>query len=58
MAGPRLRFDDPAIASQTVTGLYDARDPEGFARAVAAAFGLETERAGDEIVLRAENTGR
>lgn len=48
----RIRFADPAIAEETVTGLYAANDPAGFARAVATSLDLRLEPAADGVVLR------
>ncbi|MBP2161472.1 MULTISPECIES: FecR domain-containing protein [Asticcacaulis] len=38
----RIVIDDPAIAREEITGLFQANDPAGFAQAVAASFGLRT----------------
>lgn len=47
----RIVIDDPAIARETVTGLYMANNPAGFAEAVAAALDLEAEARADQIHL-------
>ena len=46
-----IRFADPAIGDETVTGLYAANNPRGFARSVALSFGLKAEDAPGGIVL-------
>ena len=38
--GPTIELRDPQIRGIQVTGVFSARDPEGFARAVAQAFDL------------------
>ncbi len=48
----RIVVDDPAIARETVTGLYSANNPSGFAKAVAAALDLEVEDGAGEVRLR------
>lgn len=48
----KIVFADPAISQRKVTGLFNARDPEGFAIAVAASFGLQAEKQGGDIRLR------
>jgi transmembrane sensor len=40
---------DTAVAGQTITGLFAANDPMGFARAAAAALNLRTEVGVDEV---------
>jgi transmembrane sensor len=44
-------IDDPAVANRTVTGMFVATDPAGFARAVAASLYLNTEEDKGEIRL-------
>jgi transmembrane sensor len=39
----RIVIDDPAIAGEEITGLYQANDPVGFARAVAFALDLHAQ---------------
>ena len=39
----RIVIDDPAIAREEITGLFQANDPVGFAQAVAASFGLHAD---------------
>ena len=43
--------DDPTLASETVTGLYKANDPAGFAEAVAAALDVRTDASGGRVRL-------
>ena len=45
----RIILDEPSLAQETVTGLFSATDPHGFARAVAAAFHARVSEAGEEI---------
>jgi transmembrane sensor len=49
--GVRIRIDDPAIADRTVTGLFLANNPAGFARAVATSMNLQISERGDEVSL-------
>jgi transmembrane sensor len=44
-------IDDPAVANKTVTGMFVATDPAGFAHAVAASLNLNTEEDKGEIRL-------
>lgn len=39
----RIVIDDPSIAKEEITGLFQANDPVGFAQAVAASFGLHAD---------------
>lgn len=39
----RIVIDDPAIADEPITGLFQVNDPVGFARAVADSFGLKAD---------------
>ncbi|EGF91176.1 fecR family protein [Asticcacaulis biprosthecium C19] len=39
----RIVIEDPQIARETVTGLFQANDPVGFSKAVAVSFGLRTQ---------------
>lgn len=48
----RIVIDDPAIAAEEVSGLFQANDPVGFARAVAVSFGLHAEIRADEVRIR------
>ena len=45
----RIIVDDDALARETVTGLFSASDPRGFAKAVATAFDGRVRLAGDEV---------
>lgn len=44
-------INDPAVANKTVTGMFVATDPAGFAHAVAASLNLNTEEDKGEIRL-------
>lgn len=44
-------LDDPALKAETVTGLFSANDPEGFARAVAGTLDLRLRRDGTAVRL-------
>jgi len=46
-----IRIADPAVASETVTGLYAANNPEGFARAVALGLNLHVQSTPGGILL-------
>jgi transmembrane sensor len=39
---PQIAVDDPTIANETITGLFSANDPAGFAQAVALSLNLST----------------
>jgi transmembrane sensor len=55
--GAQLRLGDPSLRRLRVTGAFRAGDPRAFADALAAAFGLEVERAMDgSLLLRAKPT--
>src|SRR3569623_1434423 len=47
-----IRCEDPAIGQETITGLFAARDPEGFARSAALSLGMRTSVQPDAIILR------
>lgn len=47
----RIVIDDPAIAAEQITGLFQANDPVGFARTVATSFGLRADIRADEVRL-------
>lgn len=51
--GPPIRFRDPALADLGLTGAFRVGDTNGLAESIAAAFGLEVERAADGLWLRA-----
>ncbi len=42
----RIRVDDPEIARQTITGLFDSKDPAGFAKAAALSLGFQARQEG------------
>jgi transmembrane sensor len=44
-------IDDDAIAADTVTGLYQANDPVGFAKAVALSYGLRASVSDGQVRL-------
>jgi transmembrane sensor len=45
-------FSDPAIGNETVTGLFAANDPVGFARSVALSLDLQAYASANNVVLR------
>lgn len=47
----RIIIDDPDVASRTVTGLFVANDPVGFAKAVAASLDLDADVGQNEVRL-------
>ena len=47
----RIVIDDPSIAREEVTGLFEANDPVGFAQAVATSFGWHAEVAENQVRL-------
>lgn len=51
----RIVLDDPALNNETVTGLFSANDPEGFARAVASTFAVRFVKDGSEVHLIRKN---
>ncbi|MET0272953.1 MAG: FecR domain-containing protein [Phenylobacterium sp.] len=48
---PKIVIDDPVLAERTITGLFSASNPEGFARAAALTFNAQAVRTEDEIRL-------
>lgn len=48
----RISFADPALGNETITGLYSANNPRGFARAAALSLGLDVQETPDGILLR------
>lgn len=46
-----IRIADPAVAAETVTGLYAANNPEGFAQAVALGLNLHMQKTAGNIIL-------
>ena len=49
---PRIVIDDPAIAGETITGLFSADNPAGFAKAVALSLNIEAHAEDGVIHLR------
>ncbi len=47
----RIVIDDPMLAREEVTGLFQANDPVGFAQAVATSFGWHAEVAENQVTL-------
>ncbi len=47
----RIVIDDPSIAREEVTGLFQANDPVGFAQAVATGFGWHAEVGENQVRL-------
>jgi len=52
----QIRLLDPALSALKVTGAFRVRDPDGFAHAVSAMFGLSVIQEGS-IVNLAPRTG-
>ncbi len=48
---PQIAVDDPTIANETITGLFSANDPAGFAQAVALSLNLSTRTEDGKIHL-------
>lgn len=46
-----IRFDDPTIGEETITGLYAANDPQGFARSAALSLGIKARAQSGGITL-------
>jgi transmembrane sensor len=46
-----IRFDDSAIGDETITGLYAANDPQGFARSAALSLGLRSAEQPGSVTL-------
>jgi transmembrane sensor len=44
-------LDDPRLKDETVTGLFSANDPEGFARAIAGTFAVRLVKDGGDLRL-------
>ena len=49
---PRIVIDDPGIADETITGLFSADNPAGFAKAVALSLNIEAHAEDGVIHLR------
>ncbi|WP_214625379.1 FecR family protein [Sphingobium nicotianae] len=47
----RIGIGDPTVGAETVTGLYAANNPEGFARAVALSLNLHVQSSAGGIIL-------
>jgi len=47
----RIIIADPGLAREPVTGLFDAHDPAGFARAIATVFSARVREDGNAVVL-------
>jgi transmembrane sensor len=47
----RITFSDPAIGNETVTGLYAANNPRGFARSAALSLGLQARNGPESVTL-------
>ena len=45
----RIVIADPALGRQTLTGLFSASDPQGFAKAAAAALGGKVSGSANEV---------
>jgi transmembrane sensor len=45
----RIVIDDPDLSRQTLTGLFSASDPQGFAKAVASALNGKVNQSGNEV---------
>ncbi len=52
----RIILDDPTVANSTVTGLYQASDPVGFAKAAAVSLDLNVEMKDHEVRLSRKNS--
>lgn len=48
----RILFADPTIGDETITGLYAANNPAGFAKSVSISLGLEVEVRPDAVTLK------
>jgi transmembrane sensor len=51
-SGRQIVFADPSIGDETVTGLFAANDPAGFARSVALSLDLKADAGAGAVVLR------
>jgi transmembrane sensor len=50
-ADPQIVVDDPSIANQTISGMFSAENPQGFAKAVAVSLNLSAQTEGGKIYL-------
>jgi transmembrane sensor len=48
---PQITFDDPSVANETISGLFSANNPAGFAKAVALSLNLNARTEGGNIHL-------
>lgn len=48
----RIVIDDPALAGETITGLFQANDPVGFSRAIASSLEAQVQVGAGEVRLR------
>lgn len=48
---PQIAIDDPSVAKQTISGMFSANNPQGFAKAVALSLNLNTRTEGGRIHL-------
>lgn len=48
---PQIRLAEPELARLSVTGAFQVRNPDAFARAVAATFGLGIDRTDPGVIL-------
>jgi transmembrane sensor len=47
----KIEIGDVAVGAETVTGLYAANNPEGFAQAVALSLNLHVQKTSGGIIL-------
>jgi len=47
----QIRLAEPELARLSVTGAFQVRNPDAFARAVAATFGLGIDRSDPGVIL-------
>ena len=48
---PRIAIDDPSVAKETISGMFSANNPQGFAHAVALSLNLNSRTEGGKIHL-------
>ncbi len=48
----RIVIDDPSVADEEITGLFQANDPVGFAQAAATSLSLHADIGDNQVVLR------
>jgi transmembrane sensor len=44
-----IEFSDPSVGQQTITGLFDSRDPRGFARSAALSLGMRIQNSSNAV---------